>query len=108
MRAIQVRSYGGPEELVEWELGIPEPGPGEALLRITHAGVNFTDIYTRQGVYRHSQTYRNQPPHTNSKYQIRLEEAIKIFNLKPVYIYLDSYSKDDKQDKIISQKGTFG
>jgi NADPH2:quinone reductase len=62
MRAIQVRRYGGPEELVEWELGVPEAGPGEALIRITHAGVNFTDIYTRQGVYRHSQTYRNQPP----------------------------------------------
>ena len=40
------------QELVEWELGTPEPGPGEALLRISHAGVNFTDIYTRQGVYR--------------------------------------------------------
>lgn len=62
MRAIQVRRYGGPEELVEWELGTPEPGPGEALVRISHAGVNFTDIYTRQGVYRYSQTYRNQPP----------------------------------------------
>jgi NADPH2:quinone reductase len=62
MRAIQVRRYGGPEELVEWQLGTPEPGPGEALVRITHAGVNFTDIYTRQGVYRRSQTYRNQPP----------------------------------------------
>lgn len=62
MRAIQVRRYGGPEELVEWELGVPEPGPGEALVRITHAGVNFTDIYTRQGVYRHSTTYQNQPP----------------------------------------------
>ena len=24
--------------------------------------MNFTDVYTRQGVYRHSQTYRNQPP----------------------------------------------
>jgi NADPH:quinone reductase len=62
MRAIQVRRYGGPEELVEWELGTPKPGPGDALVRISHAGVNFTDIYTRQGVYRHSQTYRNQPP----------------------------------------------
>ena len=62
MRAIQVRRYGGPEELVEWELGTPEPGPYEALVRITHAGVNFTDVYTRQGVYRHSRTYRNQPP----------------------------------------------
>ena len=47
---------------MEWELGVPEPGPGEARVRISHAGVNFTDIYTRQGVYRHSQTYRNQPP----------------------------------------------
>lgn len=62
MRAIQVRRYGGPEELVEWEIGRPDPGPGEALVRISHAGVNFTDIYTRQGVYRHSRTYRNQPP----------------------------------------------
>jgi NADPH2:quinone reductase len=62
MRAIQVRRYGGPEELVECELGTPEPGPGEALVRISHAGVNFTDIYTRQGVYRRSRTYRNQPP----------------------------------------------
>ena len=52
MRAIQVRRYGGPEELVGWELGTPDPGPGEALVRIAHAGVNFTDIYTRQGVYR--------------------------------------------------------
>ena len=62
MRAIQVRQYGGPEELVAWELGTPEPGAGEALVRVSHAGVNFTDIYTRQGVYRHSTTYRNQPP----------------------------------------------
>ena len=62
MIAIQVRRYGGPEELVEWELGTPKPGPGDALVRISHAGVNFTDIYTRQGVYRHSQTYRNVPP----------------------------------------------
>ena len=57
---------------------------------------------------RRKQTYRDHHPHPKSKYQIRLEEVIKIFNLKPVYIYLDSYSKDDKQDKIISQKATFG
>lgn len=62
MRAIQVRRYGGPEELVAWELGTPKAGAGEALVRISHAGVNFTDIYTRQGLYRHSTTYRNKPP----------------------------------------------
>ena len=38
MKAIQVRRYGGPEELVEWELGTPEPGFGEALVRITNQG----------------------------------------------------------------------
>ncbi len=76
MRAIQVRRYGGPEELVEWELGTPEPGPGEALVRISHAGVNFTDIYTRQGVYRHSQTYRNQPPFVPGMEAIGVVESI--------------------------------
>ncbi len=47
MRAIQVRRYAGPEERVEWELGAPEPG--EVLVRITHAGVNVTDIVMEQG-----------------------------------------------------------
>ena len=76
MRAIQVRRYGGPEELVGWELGTPEPAPGEALVRITHAGVNFTDIYTRQGVYRHSTTYRNQPPFIPGMEAIGVVEAL--------------------------------
>ena len=47
MRVVHVRRYGGPEELVEWELGAPEPG--EVLVRITHAGVDFTDIVMEQG-----------------------------------------------------------
>jgi NADPH2:quinone reductase len=76
MRAIQVRRYGGPEELVGWELGTPDPGPGEALVRIQHAGVNFTDIYTRQGVYRHSTTYRNQPPFIPGMEAIGVVEAL--------------------------------
>ena len=76
MRAIQVRRYGGPEELTGWELGTPDPGPGEALVRIAHAGVNFTDIYTRQGVYRHSTTYRNQPPFIPGMEAIGVVEAL--------------------------------
>ena len=55
---------------------------------------------------RRKQTYRVQRP-GQSKYQTRLEEVIKLFRLKPVYIVLDSYSKDGKQDKIISQSATF-
>jgi NADPH2:quinone reductase len=62
--------------LVEWDLGKPEPGPGEALVRISHAGVNFIDIYTRQGVYRHSRTYRNQPPFVPGMEATGIVEAV--------------------------------
>lgn len=51
MRGIQVRRYGGPEVL-EWvEMPLPEPGPGEARVRIEAAGVNYIDIYHRTGLY---------------------------------------------------------
>ncbi len=49
--AIQVAAAGGPEVLVPTSVQIPPPGPGEALLEVTAAGVNFIDIYRRSGVY---------------------------------------------------------
>ncbi len=64
MQAIQVREYGGSEQLVLADAPVPRPGKGEALVEISHAGVNFIDVYMRQGVYRHSETYRNAPPFT--------------------------------------------
>jgi len=51
MRAIQIKRYGGPEVLEYDELPDPVPGPGEALVRVRYAGVNFTDIYHRAGTY---------------------------------------------------------
>jgi NADPH2:quinone reductase len=51
MRAIQVKRYGGPDVLELVELPDPEPGPGEALVRVRIAGVNFTDTYQRTGTY---------------------------------------------------------
>ena len=51
MRAIQIKRYGGPEVLELVELPDPLPGPGEALVRVHIAGVNFTDIYQRTGTY---------------------------------------------------------
>jgi len=51
MRAIQIKRYGGPEVLEYGELPDPVPGPGEALVRVRYAGVNFTDIYHRAGTY---------------------------------------------------------
>ncbi len=65
MHAIQVRAYGGAEQLV-YEGGVakPVPGPGQALVRIATAGINFIDVYVRGGVYKTSETYRNTPPFT--------------------------------------------
>ena len=51
MRAIRIKQYGGPEVLELADLPDPVPGPGEALVRVRVAGVNFTDIYQRKGVY---------------------------------------------------------
>jgi len=54
MKAIQIQSTGGPEVLELVELPIPEPGPGQVLVRIEAAGVNFIEIYFRKGVYKAS------------------------------------------------------
>jgi NADPH2:quinone reductase len=52
MKAIVVEQPGGPEQLRLAEIAKPAPGPGEALLRIAAAGVNFIDIYHRIGLYK--------------------------------------------------------
>jgi NADPH2:quinone reductase len=51
MQAIRVHEFGGPEVLVCEETSLPEPGPGEARVKIQAAGVNFIDIYHRTGKY---------------------------------------------------------
>ena len=53
MRAIQIISPGGPEALTYTEIAIPTPGPGEALVRVEACGVNFIDVYLREGRYPH-------------------------------------------------------
>jgi NADPH:quinone reductase len=52
MKAIRFHSYGGPEVLKLEEIPIPEPGTGQALVRVVTAGVNFIDVYQRTGLYK--------------------------------------------------------
>ena len=52
MHAIRVHKPGGPEALQYKEIAIPEPKPGEALVQLDVAGVNFIDIYKRAGLYK--------------------------------------------------------
>ncbi len=51
MRAIQMNEFGGPEVLRLVELPDPQPGPGEVLIRVTRAGINFADTHTRTNSY---------------------------------------------------------
>ncbi len=51
MRAIRVERSGGPEVLRLQQIASPRPGPGEALVKVAVAGVNFIDTYHRRGLY---------------------------------------------------------
>jgi len=51
MRAIQMSEYGGPEVLELVDLPVPEPGPGEVLVRVARAGLNFADTHRRTNTY---------------------------------------------------------
>ena len=56
MQAIVVRRTGGPEVLEPADVPDPQPGPGQLLVDLAAAGVNFMDIYQREG----------RPPYTAS------------------------------------------
>lgn len=51
MKAVRVHELGGPEVLRYEEAAAPEPGPGEALVKVAAAGVNYLDIYYRSGFH---------------------------------------------------------
>jgi len=55
MTVTEIREPGGPEVLTPARRPVPEPGPGQVLIRIASAGVNGPDIMQRQGRY-------NPPP----------------------------------------------
>ena len=49
MRAVIGNQHGGPEVLQIGEVAAPEPGPGQLLVDVAAAGVNYMDIYQREG-----------------------------------------------------------
>jgi NADPH2:quinone reductase len=51
MRAIQIKTTGGPEVMELVEVPTPKPGPGHVLVKIAASGVNFIDTYLREGRY---------------------------------------------------------
>jgi NADPH2:quinone reductase len=52
MKAVVADPAGGPENLKYLDLPVPEPGPGEVLIKIEAIGVNYIDTYFRSGFYK--------------------------------------------------------
>src|SRR5690242_12647522 len=51
MRAIQISRYGGPDVLTTVDLPDPQPGPGQLLVDVTAAGINYADTHLTDGSY---------------------------------------------------------
>ncbi|CAA9469067.1 MAG: Quinone oxidoreductase [uncultured Rubrobacteraceae bacterium] len=51
MKAVRINEFGGPEALSYEDVPVPEPGPGEARIKLSASGVNFIDVYQRTGLY---------------------------------------------------------
>jgi NADPH2:quinone reductase len=51
MKAIQSQKTGGPEVLTFVDIPAPKPKPNEAVVKVSAAGVNFIDVYIREGRY---------------------------------------------------------
>ncbi|MEU0940152.1 NADP-dependent oxidoreductase [Embleya sp. NPDC005971] len=63
MRAIRLHEHGGPEVLRYDEVPMPEPGPGEVLVRVHAVGVNPPDWYLRDGL-------SDIPPETRPEFDL--------------------------------------
>jgi NADPH:quinone reductase len=51
MRAVQIESHGGPEVMELVDVPSPEPQPGQLLVQVAAVGVNYRDVYEREGAY---------------------------------------------------------
>ena len=51
MRAVRISSHGGPDVLELVDVPPPEPGPGRLLVDVAAVGVNYRDVYEREGGY---------------------------------------------------------
>ena len=49
---MRLHTPGGPECIVEEQIPVPDPRPGDARVRVEFAGVNFIDVYKRAGLYK--------------------------------------------------------
>lgn len=82
MQAIRIHAYGGTEVMQLEELPTPVPGPGQALVRVHAASVNFLDVQKRRGelvgqaFYRRAGTGESDLPTTLGSQGVGIVEAL--------------------------------
>lgn len=64
MRAIQINAFGGPDKLLEKDIPIPTPEENEVIVKLEYSGINYMDVYMRNGSYAKSHTYQTPLPMT--------------------------------------------
>ena len=74
MTVIEAKGAGGPEVLVPGTRAVPEPGPGEVLIKVAASGINRPDVLQRQGLY---------PPPKGASDLLGLEVAGTVVGLGP-------------------------
>ncbi len=62
MKAISIEAFGGPEVCRLTDAAEPRPAAGEVTVQLAYAGINFMDIYMRNGTYARSHTYKTPLP----------------------------------------------
>lgn len=62
MKGVLISEYGDTDKLRLTDVPVPELGATDVLVKLDFSGVNFTDVYTRRGTYKASNTYQNKPP----------------------------------------------
>jgi NADPH2:quinone reductase len=88
MRAIRIHEVGGPEALRLEDVQLAPPGPGEARVRHHAVGLNYLDVYYRQGVY---PTPRPFTPGSEGAGEItELGKGVKDFNVGDRVVYVAS------------------
>ena len=51
MNAVEITAPGGPDVLKPTTRPVPQPGPGEVLIRVKAAGINRPDVFQRTGIF---------------------------------------------------------
>ena len=61
MKAVEISRPGGPDVLVPVERPMPEPGPGEVLIKVSAAGINRPDVFQRRAPIRRARVGPARP-----------------------------------------------